>query len=342
MPFFELTLSYESDNDRLYKTINAAQVAIWRTHREVADEAAKRPAISKVDLRETLFPGLQRRGVSVDIAESFLERTVDENWAALAELAIVAVVARYEWWVEQTVQLFAATERSFPFVPGRQTKRSPEKALQFPHSRTSSLKGGTVAWYPGVDDAVQHLLRGHDPLLRKSLTEPLHRLYGTSASQLASLLTVYRYFKEIRNALAHSRAVANQTVVTQAKAAAKISPSLLGLSKPPPIDQYAKGDPVKLEMRTVALFDALVTRLVRTLDAELSCSTAGRACAVARAKAYCSNKGDLPRDPQRRGRRVALAMENTASARLGRAGIKPNSDEVAAFEQLLIAERIVR
>lgn len=336
MPFLEETESFERANDELYRVVNGAQAAIDLATREVTAAIASAPKASKIAIRDQLFPNLYGRGISVDVIESFVERTVQENWRALAEFTIVNVVARFEWWIDEVVDHFPKANQKLTPPSGKSSKRAIDKALQFPADSSSGKD-----WYGGVLDAVAALTTGEDPELVQSVRPVLHRARGTSCSQLPKMLTIYRYFKEVRNALAHSQAVASDLVERWGAEAVGVTAAEVGLKTLPPVTVYTAGDAMTINMRTVALFDALVRRVVLTLDAELAASNVGASQVEERAKAFCSAKSALPSDLGKRERRLKRILSNIVSFDERTSGLQPTPSELASFEGFLRSHKIV-
>jgi hypothetical protein len=155
------------------------------------------------------------------------------------------------------------------------------------------------------------------------------------------MLVVYRYFKEIRNALAHSRAIATPYVIHAATPASTVTTNTVRMKRLPPVVRWALNDELTLDMRTVALFDALTRRVVLTLDAELACSPVGTRIVEERARAYCLGRNELPGDPAKKTRRLRRVLANVAAFGGPPSDLQPTPQELSSFEQFLRERRIV-
>jgi hypothetical protein len=338
MACFDATAQYEAANRVLYKVLNAAQGSLERMHLEAAALRAEHPDWTKVALREAMFPGLARRGASVDVEESFLERSVADNWSALAEFGLVNVIARYEAWTDAVVAVFPATLR---FLPGQRgwvpTRHNTAYGLQFPFAYRDSKNR---RWRPGYPEALRRLKSTGDPLLESSVRSVVCRSRKTDPTHLKDLLTAYRYFKAVRNALVHEGGNATPEVVTSGRAARHLR-GTVGSVRLPPMTQLAKGDSVTLSMRDVAQFDAVVSRIVRIIDTELLSSEPGAALVEQRAREFCSSMRHLPTDTVKRGRRLKRILANVVSVDGRLSGLQPTPVEIAQFETFLRDRRIV-
>jgi hypothetical protein len=285
-----------------------------------------------------VFPGFHARGIKVDVYESLLDRSVLDNWRVLAGFALITIVARYEAWLDDVVALAPASARMVSAPQACRPKKKPvAQGLQFPR-----LQKDPPRWTPGLADALKTLGDMHDPRLRRSLTPMLHRSYKTDPHHLEPLLTVYRYFTEIRNSLAHSDGRASQQLARLSRQVRRLDGAALGLRSAPEMPLYRQGEDVPLTVRDVVLFDAAVTRVVRALDAEMASHRAGYDVLCTRVRHFTRNKRHLPLDPVKRERRVRRILEWSASAGTRRAGgLRPTAAELGFFEQLILEEHLV-
>jgi hypothetical protein len=333
VPCFEPTAAYEEANRDLYLVINAAQAALKLAHDQAEAVALAEPNLTQIQLREGVFPGLASKGVKVDVNESFFDRTVEENWSVLANFALIAVIARYEAWLDATVSLFPKSFQKTAPVGGG-VKTDTRKALQFPSSKTAN--------FAGVEDGLRTLTAGRDQLLDVSVRPALHRARGTRREQLQAQLKIYRHFKAIRNAMAHTSGTATPEVREASLLAKRVKVAGVGVHSLPEIRTYKVGDAVSITVRDVVLFDALITRIVRTLDAELSSSHAGRAVIEARARRFAAlkQKAFLPYDAGKRARVIKRFMAFSVSVEDRREHLAPTPSELAAFQRFLLSNRI--
>jgi hypothetical protein len=80
----------------LYVVINAAQASLELAAATAQSLRAANSECTRPQLREAMFPGYHSRGIKIDVHESLIDRSVDENWRTLAGFALITIVARYE------------------------------------------------------------------------------------------------------------------------------------------------------------------------------------------------------------------------------------------------------
>jgi hypothetical protein len=174
------------------------------------------------------------------------------------------------------------------------------------------------------------------------MTPTLHRAYGTDRAHLRPLLITYRYFKEIRNALAHGHGRASQRLSAISQTTQRYTAATLGVKALPSMPRYRAGDDVPLTIRDVVLFDAAVTRVVRTFDAEMASYSHGRDEIMQRTRAFVQGRESLPRDATKRERRLRRMISWAAQAGNERAGgLRPTPAELRAFERWVIGQGLV-
>jgi hypothetical protein len=173
----------------------------------------------------------------------------------LAEMWLFAVVARYETWgelIESEHGLVGAT-----------------RASQFADAQGNA---------PGYGEIFGTL--GTDPDMAGMYSQAVgaNNLFLSTTSIAKSALQVFRYYKEVRNSLAHSDARANQRLATASGTAQSALNSLKLTSsfRSNPVPVLAVGDPVLVDFAVVRDVVALLRRLVFTIDARVLLSPVGR------------------------------------------------------------------
>jgi len=104
-------------------------------------------------------------------------------------------------------------------------------------------------------------------------------------STIDSLLSCYRYFKELRNSHVHRNGIADQKAADAYADFASIAPSALGLKAPLQSHPAVTGKPVALTLRGVVGFSGVVLSIVVTVDGMLSSTVAAHNAFLARWKA---------------------------------------------------------
>lgn len=173
----------------------------------------------------------------------------------LAEMWLFVVVARYETWGD--------------LVESEHGVAGAARASQFADAHGSAPGYGNVFPTLGVDPDMAGMY---------SQAVGADSLFFSTTSITKSALHVFRYYKEVRNSLAHSDARANQRLAT---ASVNAQPALIALKsassfRSNPIPVLAVGDPVVVDFALVRDVVALLRRLVFTSDAHVLLSPIGR------------------------------------------------------------------
>lgn len=173
----------------------------------------------------------------------------------LAEMWLFVVVARYETWGE-----LIESERG---VVGA------TRASQFAEANGSMPGYGEVFPALGIDPDMARMY---------STAVGADSLFFSTTSIVKSALQLFRYYKEVRNSLAHSDARANQRLAT---ASVNAQPALVALKSASsfgsnPVPVLTVGDPVSVDFALVRDVVALLRRLVFTMDAHVLLSPIGR------------------------------------------------------------------
>lgn len=198
---------------------------------------------------------------------SLLSSTEEEVEAQIAKRLLYDQCALLEGWLEELVSLVAP--------PGKKDgwKRERLKDLQFPGSVRVAVKNLAQPESGFVKNNLHDQLTGHKHYLGG--TEVIHTLPGgAAADRLQSLLWCYRAFKELRNAFIHnggrSSSKFHDAATNWQQLRMAIKPHDLAMKRLPKVPVVAVGDPLTIDLYEVVGFGGIVTRLLRTLDADLA------------------------------------------------------------------------
>jgi hypothetical protein len=326
MPCFAATGWFEEQNTLLYRLINAVLGGLTLAHERAAEVDAARPGLAARELQAAVFPGLASLDVRLDVRPGLINRSRDQNFEAVAQLLLIAVIARYEAWLDQIL--------SDPqFSLSQNQRKSAIKGLQFP---TAGTFGQTTG---GVGNTLASLRSGEDAVLGHSLRAAAHRRGRTSVAELDGQLALFRLYKEMRNALTHAGGTADHRLADASVYAGQLTAAHTGLKALPATPAYAVGDTVRLTIRDAVLLDALLRRTVQTLDSELIPTAAGESVIIARCLDFRAAKNfhALPSEVAKRRTRVRRFMRwaiNTPT-------LRPTDAETDTFEGFLRACGIV-
>ena len=136
----------------------------------------------------------------------------------IAKYVLLAMTALFEGWTEELLNAFPLSENQ---------RSSKAKKLQFPASPTETGAKGVVA---DLLTQTSPTLAGFPvwPCRRPRRDNPLAEKYAWP--ELDALLTVLRYFKEVRNAISHSNGRASARTVEAYRHAAALDPNALQTS----------------------------------------------------------------------------------------------------------------
>jgi hypothetical protein len=179
----------------------------------------------------------------------------------LARFLLINLCAVYEGWISEVLAGLGASSKEN------------EKGLQFPSNGNK-----------GVVPTIGKIKSGPAPTVSACFSAALKgNKKCATPTQLENLLVCYRFFKECRNAIAHSGSIADQKLVDALTAYKTLAATDLGLRErknektgkvkapeAPAVGNVALGKPVELSLRGVVGFSEIVLRLITTLDCELA------------------------------------------------------------------------
>jgi hypothetical protein len=215
----------------------------------------------------------------------FSKITWESQQGRIAENLLLVLVGIYEAWLKAVL---AAAK-----VPKADQV---EKDLQFP---LGPKKKGVVK---ALSDATSAKSPALVAAFRPATTS--HAKY--SLQELNSLLVCYRYFKEMRNALAHNGGQAHDwAVASSTKYANLLQTSTLGMKHPPPGQVLIVDAPIPLALAPVVGFGEVLLRMLVTVDAELATSAGAESEVLREWKKRHGERVTFPADPARCNQKVA-------------------------------------
>lgn len=236
----------------LFDFIQPAAIAVWNLRWQVQGYLANVPKASSDDLSSRFALGSGIRGGS--LKRVFVDHPWSEQQEMLASITLINVIAAFEDVTAGLARLGGGSSRKQADVA---------KALQFPQRPGGGRDRSTAYGELGPASSAMQAAFDWD-----------HKVSGRYAgSNVDNLLVCYRYFKEIRNSIAHNggRATANALTAYTAFSAIATTAALGGVAEVPehsPI--FAVGEPVKLSFRGTIGFADIVLRIIATYDVDLS------------------------------------------------------------------------
>jgi hypothetical protein len=176
------------------------------------------------------------------------------HWVAASTL--VNIFAVYEWWVESILEYAGKNTRKF------------RDGMQYPAESTHGK---------GIRRTLNELTSLKSPVTDQCFTYHYKSGRDYRLDILENLLVSYRYYKEMRNVIAHKRGKADQFAISAWQSYknlienANFDPqSNLNVKDTPIESAMILGEDVLLDTYTVAGFSGIIYTLLTTLDAELS------------------------------------------------------------------------
>ena len=212
-----------------------------------------RPMESDLDARFLAGSGLH----SANFRSLVDGQTWQEQSSILTEMLLLTIVSLFEGWTEAIGIEIGLSKQN-------------RDALQWPSYAKYPRYNRAGNPVPGTGEALQ-AERSRSSVVMSTCFYPTcksNRHYRLA--QIDELMICYRYWKEIRNALAHTGGMATSRVVTEESNLASITPAAIGMSHVPRAQIRGLNQPVSIDLRTVNGFGEALYNIVATVDAELS------------------------------------------------------------------------
>ncbi|MGW4905419.1 hypothetical protein [Streptomyces sp. NPDC004270] len=284
--FYAQSNDFAARNSQLFDFIHTSSAALWNLRWQVQGFVQVRPEASSGELSDRFTSG-------TDIRANNLKGTcIDTSWedqlGQFAQIISTNLIAMYEGWAEE--------------VTGILGHKSLAKSIQFPS------KGTYGRTDDGAREAIVKIKRnGISGDMEKAFHPAYSKQQKYSFVNLDSLLALYRYHKETRNAVMHRGGVADQRTETAWRHASTISQTDIGGRSAPILSPVADGYPVKIDIRAAIQLSDVLLRLVTTIDAELCFTELAEKMFVTGWKSNENSlaRRELPGDPTRREKRLA-------------------------------------
>jgi hypothetical protein len=236
----------------VFDFVQPTVIALWNLRWQVQGFLSQVPDATAEDLANRFALGSGMRGGELKRA------CVDTGWerqkSEFAEFVLSSLIAAFEDYTNQIAELAGGTERH---------KKLISQSLQFP-IRTSGQGARGFSWAISVLNRPSSNLSGVFKVV-------CQRSRTYSLATLNELLICYRFFKCLRNMVAHNGARANQEAVDAYSRFARIANiAALGLPEVPHHHPVTLGASIKLELRGVIGLSDVVLRIIKTYDTELS------------------------------------------------------------------------
>jgi hypothetical protein len=233
----------------LFDFVQPTVVALWNLRWQVHGFLSLVPNATVEDLANRFALGSEMRGQ--ELRRACVDTPWEQQKSEFAEFVLSSLIAAFENFTGQLADM-----------GNKSQARKVSKGLQFPPSKPGSTRDG-APWALSLLRAPSSSLRG--VFKQASIA---HNRY--SGNNLENLLICYRFFKCMRNMVAHNGGRADQETLDAYNRFAQIANAAkLGLAEVPKHHSVTLGQPVKLELRGVIGLSDVVLRLIRSYDAEL-------------------------------------------------------------------------
>jgi hypothetical protein len=228
-------------------------------------EAQTRP--KQADLKSRFLAGCGLRRANF---RSLVDgQTWPEQEAILAEMTLLAIASLFKGWTD------AVSDES-------RLSRANRDALQWPSHAVYPRFNNAGAALPGIDQA----LRAGQSTISNVMKQCFHPSYKAdrqySLNQIDQLLVCYRYWKEVRNAIAHAGGRATNRCLVEENGLMVLTPQALGMSRVPRLAPFTLNERIPIVLESVLGFGEVLHRIVTTVDAELSVTQKAEAIMVRR------------------------------------------------------------
>jgi hypothetical protein len=252
--FFESTQRARERVTELFDFIWPTAVGMWNIRWQVLGYLGARPDATDLELhgRFSVGSGLVQRAA---LRKACAGQTWDHQTERFASIILINLFSLHESWCEEL--LHEIGHHSDPRV----------KRMQFP-----SVPGKR----PGILDVLAELSATPSPIFQRVYSPSLTSERHYSRSVINNIMFCYRYFKELRNCLAHAGGVADQKALDAHRAFQNVANTTdLNVSEVPNHFAIGIGQPARLSLRGVIGFGGTLLQIIRTVDAEVAVTSFG-------------------------------------------------------------------
>lgn len=250
-PRYVLSATHDGHSQitRLFDFINPAAIALWNLRWQVKGFWDSYPKATHDTLKSRFALGSGLKGG--ELYRACIDTTWDQQLESFAGIVLVNAIATFEDFTQSVVDKAGATPR-----------RETYEAMQFPTKTAPNKPNGHDWAFAKFGPSLPSL---------RSVFYMNHVTRRYAGFNLNNLLTCFRYFKALRNMLAHNGGRATQQMVDAYQAFLPVAnTTALGLAEVPTHHPVTLNQPVKVELRGVIGLCDVILRIMTTYDAELS------------------------------------------------------------------------
>lgn len=233
---------------RLSDFISPTVVAMWNLRWQVKGFITENPDADQRLIVSRFASGSGVRGN--EIKRACIDNSWDNQKSIFASILLTNTISIFEEFSERLVGLTLSGD----------AKRRAWKALQYPNSTGGR---GYQAAYSALGNSV--------PELDGVFNDPNRRGRWYSGQSLQNLLLCYRFFKEMRNSLAHNGGRASAELIDAYTQFSQVATeAALNVREVPRHTQPVLGQKIEFDLRGINGFSNIVLKIIATYDADLS------------------------------------------------------------------------
>ena len=248
--FFPPTRSAAVQFANLFDFVWPTAAALWNLRWQVRGFRAELPDATIQQLSDRFVSGSGIHGSN--LTRACLDTTWDNQKHNFSSIILINAFAIYEYWADQILVCVGEDDGK-------------GKCLQFNNSASANS---------GLQGTLLTLCATESETLKKAYYPIYVKSKKYSFGKISNLLDCYRYFKELRNSIAHNAGIASEKAEMAYNKFSLVSDKAsLGMSEELEHDPIRKGDKVHFRLRGVVGFCDILFRIMITVDAELSRSS---------------------------------------------------------------------
>lgn len=285
--FFVATRNATKQITELFDFMWPTVASLWNMRWQVDGYRAVKPDVTEQELYNRFIFGSEVKSMS--FKKSFVQQQWDYQRHIFSKILLTNIFVIHESWILEILTTLNADIGNN------------RKHLQFP----TDLTDPNPNRHNGIWVVINNLCASESLMLKNAYYTGLKRHRKNTLQNLDNLMMCYRYFKEIRNSLAHNGGKVGQRLIDAYNSFNLVATTAdLGMNEVPHHYPFVLGEEVKVDMRGVVGFCEVVLRIIVTCDAELSRSLSAEIEYTNLWRSYVERGRTLKTDPQGRERQL--------------------------------------
>lgn len=244
--FFDRTKLFYAQNLDLFDFFWPTATAIWNLRWQVkgyidarGDEITTEELFNKFASDEKIM--------RANLFRACIDTTWDEHLQQYGQTILVNLFAYYESWIKGVLQVLNLESNTN------------EKGLQFPSDFASNR---------GIMPTLNSMKSLGNNIMANAFCEK-YKDGKYNLAHIEHMMICYRYFKELRNAIAHHGGEATLQFISAQENYKILTREQLGAKEKPKFVEVNLGEDVIVDLRGVVGFSDILLKITKTLDTEL-------------------------------------------------------------------------